>query len=188
MPNGAIGGALATANDRNCPTDPPYNAEEAMQAATRIQRHWRSTFVRLRLLCAGRGQVAWLDGRLSRVLHPHQRLGVRWLYRIIADNHRRRAGAILADDPGLGKSLQTISLLDAVIHYTSVKRVLIAAPANLITTWRNEFKKWAQKRLSVDAISEDIASLSVGERQGQGLVSWLFYKWPVAQPHIHTLL
>lgn len=48
-------------------------------------------------------------------------------------------GAILADDMGLGKSVQTIAV------WNSLKRpypLLVVAPASVRTTWRKEFKKW----------------------------------------------
>lgn len=51
-------------------------------------------------------------GSLSRVLRPHQRQGVVFLYECVMGlrslNHY---GAILADEMGLGKTLQAITLV-----------------------------------------------------------------------------
>ncbi len=51
-------------------------------------------------------------------------------------------GGILADDKGLGKTLQTISFLTA--HLTKSKKVLILAPSSLIYNWSDiRFAKFA---------------------------------------------
>ena len=57
---------------------------------------------------------------------PHQLDGVRWLFAAFG-----RGGGLLADEPGLGKTLQVIVLLEALVRTGRVARVLIAAPANL---------------------------------------------------------
>ena len=48
----------------------------------------------------------------AQKLQPHQLAGVRWLHGEVFDG----GGAILADDPGLGKSLQVITLVAAAIR------------------------------------------------------------------------
>ena len=57
---------------------------------------------------------------------PHQLEGVCWLFGAFG-----RGGGLLADEPGLGKTLQVIVLLEALVRTGRVARVLIAAPANL---------------------------------------------------------
>ena len=48
----------------------------------------------------------------AQKLQPHQLAGVRWLHGAVFDG----GGAILADDPGLGKSLQVITVVAANLH------------------------------------------------------------------------
>lgn len=53
-----------------------------------------------------------VDGFLSRVLRPHQREGVTFLYEcVMGMKNTQYFGSILADEMGLGKTLQTITLL-----------------------------------------------------------------------------
>ena len=62
----------------------------------------------------------------SQVLMTHQLSGVRWLFAAFG-----RGGGLLTDEPGLGKTLQVIVLLEALVRAGRVTRALIAAPANL---------------------------------------------------------
>ena len=74
---------------------------------------------------------------LPQVLKPYQVEGVRWLYEAV-----HRGGGLLADDPGLGKTLQVITVLEALVHVRQVSRVLIATPANLLSNWDAELRHW----------------------------------------------
>lgn len=65
-------------------------------------------------------------------LYPYQWEGVGFL--------AARTTALLADDPGLGKSLQTLVAAEAVLPPRA--RVLILAPATLATNWEREIRKW----------------------------------------------
>ena len=67
---------------------------------------------------------------VSQVLKPHQVEGVRWLFAAI-----HRGGGLLADDPGLGKTLQVITVVEALIRSDVFCRVLIVMPANLLANW-----------------------------------------------------
>ena len=82
---------------------------------------------------------AWLRAAHSGALHSHQRDGIRWLYR------RSGCGGILGDDPGLGKSLQAIALVHALVAARQVRRVLVVAPANLVKNWQLELGRWSAK-------------------------------------------
>lgn len=64
-------------------------------------------------------------------LYPYQREGAEFL--------ASRRAACLADDPGLGKTSQTITACDLV----SAQRILIICPAVAVPVWRHEFPKWA---------------------------------------------
>ena len=64
--------------------------------------------------------------RAVQILRPHQVEGVRWLFGAFG-----RGGGLLTDEPGLGKTLQLIALLEALIRARALARVLVVAPANL---------------------------------------------------------
>jgi len=54
----------------------------------------------------------FVDGFLSSVLRPHQRIGVSFLYDCVTgQKNTKYRGAILADEMGLGKTLQCIALI-----------------------------------------------------------------------------
>ena len=70
---------------------------------------------------------------LARMVHAYQRAGIAFL------THTRRA--LLADQPGLGKTNQTIG---AMSNAGIVGDILVAAPsAAVATTWPDELAKWA---------------------------------------------
>lgn len=59
-----------------------------------------------------------MDPSLARVLRPHQREGVVFLYRCITGiRDPQHMGAILADEMGLGKTLQCITLIWYVMSW-----------------------------------------------------------------------
>lgn len=67
-------------------------------------------------------------------LRPYQIEGVEKLIGLAG----RRGGAILADEPGLGKTIQTAEF----INRTNPKSVLIVCPASLRVNWRKELDRW----------------------------------------------
>lgn len=67
-------------------------------------------------------------------LRPYQIEGVEKLIGLAG----RRGGAILADEPGLGKTAQTAEF----INRTNPKSVLIVCPASLRVNWRKELDRW----------------------------------------------
>ena len=74
--------------------------------------------------------------RLREVMRNYQKTGFRWLKTLC----KYGFGGILADDMGLGKSLQVIAML------TSSKRdrpSIIVCPTTLILNWVNELTKFA---------------------------------------------
>eukprot|EP00325_Prymnesiales_sp_UTEX-LB-985_P018343 CAMPEP_0174742180 /NCGR_PEP_ID=MMETSP1094-20130205/78207_1 /TAXON_ID=156173 /ORGANISM="Chrysochromulina brevifilum, Strain UTEX LB 985" /LENGTH=267 /DNA_ID=CAMNT_0015946195 /DNA_START=73 /DNA_END=874 /DNA_ORIENTATION=+ len=73
---------------------------------------------------------AWFARTLLQVLQPHQVEGVGWLFKAV-----HGGGGLLADDPGLGKTLQVITVLEALIRAEHFRRVLIVTPANLLANW-----------------------------------------------------
>lgn len=60
---------------------------------------------------------------------------------------RDRPATLLADQMGLGKTIQAIGVVNAD---PSVVKVLVVCPASLKINWRNELKKWLVRPLRVE--------------------------------------
>ncbi|CAN6236773.1 unnamed protein product [Urochloa humidicola] len=75
-----------------------------------------------------------LPGRIFKMLYPHQREGLQWLWVL----HCRGTGGILGDDMGLGKTMQVSAFLAGLFHSRLIKRVLIVAPKTLLAHWTKE--------------------------------------------------
>lgn len=73
-------------------------------------------------------------------LFPYQKAGVKWL--------SQRKTALLADEPGLGKSAQAIAACDA----NGLKKILVLCPASLRGNWAREFSKFQRLTRSIDAV------------------------------------
>jgi hypothetical protein len=61
-----------------------------------------------------------------------------------------RQHTLLADEPGLGKTIQAIGVINAT---PSIKRVLIICPASLKTNWKNELMRWCHRPMTIHVIS-----------------------------------
>lgn len=70
-------------------------------------------------------------------LRDYQVYGVRWMSRRL----KATGAVLLADDTGLGKTLQAIELMRA-LTLNEKSRVLIVCPKPAMLTWRDELKKW----------------------------------------------
>lgn len=113
---------------------------------------------------------------LERIM-PHQRQGIKFLYDACVESLERlrsgqKSGAILAHCMGLGKTVQVIAFLDALlcVEESGIRRVIILAPVNTLHNWRNEFEKW----ISYDQCDYRLYMLtdtSVGRRL-QKLLRW----------------
>ncbi|KAF5208145.1 Chromatin remodeling [Thalictrum thalictroides] len=77
-----------------------------------------------------------LPGRVAKMLYPHQRNGLRWLWTL----HCKHTGGILGDDMGLGKTMQICSFLAGLFHSGLIKRVLVVAPKTLLAHWVKELR------------------------------------------------
>lgn len=95
-------------------------------------------------------------------LHPHQVLGASWLSRIAtgggADGSCAR-GALLADDMGVGKTIQVLAFLTSIMQdlASSQESILIVAPVSLIkNAWLEDgFRKFfTRKAIFIDGIGE----------------------------------
>ncbi|KAK5742611.1 hypothetical protein LTR17_003142 [Elasticomyces elasticus] len=111
---------------------------------------------------------------IARRMKAHQIDGVRFMWREVTavDDEDGPQGCLLAHTMGLGKTMQAIALLVAVIE-TSVSpihsvrqqlpehlrpedirgerklRILILCPSGLVQNWQRELKEWAPKALRV---------------------------------------
>lgn len=85
-------------------------------------------------------------------LFDYQKEGVEWL----SSNNL----SILADDMGLGKSLQVIVSLSRLFNSGKIKSCIILSPKTLIKNWVDQFNQWAPhfSVLSIVAPSKDILS------------------------------
>ncbi len=70
-------------------------------------------------------------GKAGRQLHDHQNQGITWMMA----QEAKGVGGILADDPGLGKTIQALSL---VATSTPGSSTLVVVPASIITQWKTE--------------------------------------------------
>ena len=80
-------------------------------------------------------------------LRPYQIEGVE---RLISFDH----DAILADEPGLGKTIQVAHYINLTKPFTA----LIVCPASLRLNWRHELDKWLDSALCLDILSYEGAT------------------------------
>jgi SNF2 family DNA or RNA helicase len=93
-------------------------------------------------------QVEEFANSIGIEFYPHQEEGIKWLIRqalfrrICADPETR--GGLLCDDPGLGKTIQTLSFIKALELTGKLvnNRVLIVMPISLLQQWKVEAEKF----------------------------------------------
>lgn len=110
-----------------------------------------------------------VDPVLGRVLRPHQREGVQFMYDCLTGvKIPDYFGCILADDMGLGKTLQCITLLWTLLRQGPcfkdgpiISNVVIICPSSLVKNWFNEISKWLGARLNALAIDSGQAAEAV---------------------------
>ncbi|XP_065574814.1 DNA repair and recombination protein RAD54B-like isoform X2 [Artemia franciscana] len=90
-----------------------------------------------------------IDPFLGRHLRKHQIDGVIFMYEcVMGFRDGGSTGCILADSMGLGKTLQSITLIWTMLHQGPfegkpiAKRVMIIAPSSLVHNWEKEFQRW----------------------------------------------
>ncbi|KAG8223054.1 hypothetical protein J437_LFUL002002 [Ladona fulva] len=99
-----------------------------------------------------------VDPILSKILRPHQREGVKFMYECVTGKRVKDGyGCIMADEMGLGKTLQCVTLSWTLLRQgpearPTVDRVVIVAPSSLVKNWQNEFNKWLGGRVSALAL------------------------------------
>ncbi|CAF0735745.1 unnamed protein product [Adineta ricciae] len=105
-----------------------------------------------------------VDPVLSKILRPHQREGVKFLYDSVTgiqiENYN---GCIMADEMGLGKTLQCITLLWTLLQQgpdckPTIQKAIIVCPASLVKNWDKEVHKWLNGRLGTMPIDSGTKS------------------------------
>ena len=102
-----------------------------------------------------------IDPSLDRVLRDHQREGVVFLHRCLmgkqpAQQKCRRHGAILADDMGLGKSLQALTVMWTLKPFLG--KAVLCCPATLVENWSHEVNKWLGSRCPCKVVNSSAKS------------------------------
>lgn len=114
-----------------------------------------------------------VDPHLCRVLRPHQREGVDFMYQCLTGRQiEDYYGCILADDMGLGKTLQCITLLWTLLKQSpnmcpEITNVVIICPSSLVKNWYHEINKWLTLRLNALSIDSGQSSVDVDEKLQQ---------------------
>ncbi|KAF2203699.1 hypothetical protein GQ43DRAFT_411008 [Delitschia confertaspora ATCC 74209] len=111
----------------------------------------------------GEGYI-YLHNSISSRIKPHQIDGVRFLWREIVTTGNESQGCLLAHTMGLGKTMQTITLLTTIAEaansrdpkirnqipiHLRTSRTLIICPSSLITNWTEELDKWTTPELKL---------------------------------------
>ena len=76
-------------------------------------------------------------------LHEYQRQGVLWML----DKLRSGRSAILGDQMGLGKTIQTAVFVDAARAGSPPRPALVVAPLSTVPNWTSELKTWCRFEL-----------------------------------------
>ncbi|XP_017293211.1 DNA repair and recombination protein RAD54-like [Kryptolebias marmoratus] len=95
-----------------------------------------------------------VDPVLGKVLRPHQREGVKFLWECVTGRRIPGSyGCIMADEMGLGKTLQCITLMWTLLRQSpdarpEIDKAIVVSPSSLVRNWYNEVGKWLGGRLS----------------------------------------
>ncbi|XP_002130103.2 DNA repair and recombination protein RAD54-like isoform X1 [Ciona intestinalis] len=99
-----------------------------------------------------------VDPRLSKVLRPHQREGVKFLFDCVTGVRvKEQHGCIMADEMGLGKTLQCITLMWTLLKQGPdmtpiIEKAVVVSPSSLVKNWEKEVNKWLGSQVQTLAI------------------------------------
>ncbi|KAL8926734.1 MAG: hypothetical protein Q9208_002808 [Pyrenodesmia sp. 3 TL-2023] len=125
--------------------------------------------------------LVYLPASIGARIQPHQKDGVRFLWREIIEDHATGQGCLLAQTMGLGKTMQVISFLVAVAEAAQSpeanvrtqipprlreSKTLVLCPPALIDNWYEEFLIWAPDDMTetIGDIRKVQASMGLQER------------------------
>ena len=55
---------------------------------------------------------------------------------------QRGGRCILGDEMGLGKTVEALTWVESYKHVLSIRRILVVAPANVLSKWKDEIRTW----------------------------------------------
>lgn len=82
---------------------------------------------------------------LKFILRNYQKVGFRWLKTMA----KYGFGGILADDMGIGKTIQVITLLEDEKLHNNTSISLVVCPSSLILNWQSEIEKFSTSLTSI---------------------------------------
>ncbi|CAL4172032.1 unnamed protein product, partial [Meganyctiphanes norvegica] len=125
--------------------------------------------------------VITLADSLGEVLKPHQVDGIHFMYastvgsitKLESGDHGE--GCILAHCMGLGKTLQSVAFVDALLSNQRsnkhISRILICCPKTTIHNWKSEFNRWIpEKRMEYQVM--ELMSTTDMESRLRKLEEW----------------
>ena len=88
------------------------------------------------------GDEITVPANLDGILRYYQKTGYKWLK--VLDNYK--FGGILADDMGLGKKIQMLSIIAGYVGEKQERRAsIVICPSSLTLNWQNEAKKFTNE-------------------------------------------
>lgn len=99
-----------------------------------------------------------VDPVLTRVLRPHQREGVKFMWDCVTGGRiQNNFGCIMADEMGLGKTLQCITLMWTLLRQGPaatplIDKAIVVTPSSLVKNWHKEISKWLGSKVNCLAI------------------------------------
>jgi len=114
------------------------------------------------LYLSDNSDVKWPGIRLPLALYnklfQHQRIGVQWM----ASLHRNKIkGGILADDMGMGKTMQTLAYLGSLMRASTISNAMIVCPKSVVRNWEREanliLKNMCVPKASIYAVTSDMS-------------------------------
>ncbi|CAI2352036.1 unnamed protein product [Caenorhabditis sp. 36 PRJEB53466] len=129
-----------------------------------------------------------VDQRFARHLRDHQKHGIQFIFDRLKNE---TGGAILADDMGLGKSIQTMAATWALLKGAKsganlAATCLIVVPSSLVNNWKAEFDKW-WRLMRFPAVLAQTARDIHGYRASVKTMPYLVISYDMAQRHVEKL-
>ena len=104
-----------------------------------------------------------VQDKVACQLKEHQVDGIEFMYNCLLESVQRSktsdgSGCILAHCMGLGKTLQVIAFLDAVLSSANLEhfqRAIVIAPCSTLFNWKKEFKSWLGRDRNFSVLNLD---------------------------------
>lgn len=122
------------------------NSQDDLQSNTDVKKH------NITLILSS-NPIVEVHPEIAQHMKPHQREGVRFIWenlieRVSFANTKEGNGCILSHCMGLGKTLQAIAFLHAVLlsdHLPKIRTALVICPFITVNNWVAELKQWIPK-------------------------------------------